>query len=344
MISSHQFGTITTGAIYGLHAVIKSKGGRPEDVFARIGLSGDPDCGVQPVLPLASFTATLEAAASEVGSSTFGLDFGRAFDIRRLGGIGEVFHCDQTVGAALEKFCRYLPTAQDNSRAVCAVSGDLARVSYEIEDPTVHERVQDANFTLALKHDVLKWLLGPRFSASWVEFRHQPDGDAADYRHHFGCPVRFGAGGNALVFPARWLETPIATADPRACHQVVARLADDLATRTARIDFTGGIEAWITEAMCRAAPIELEHVAADLGMSARTLQRRLDQCGVSFADLRNTVRRRLAVVMLTETAMPVTLIALHLGYSETSAFTRAFKAMTGRAPLAFRNEAGAGAG
>ena len=79
-------------------------------------------------------------------------------------------------------------------------------------------------------------------------------------------------------------------------------------------------------------------------MSARTLQRRLDQCGVSFADLRHAVRRRLAAVMLTETTMPVTLIALHLGYSETSAFTRAFKAMTGRAPLAFRNEAGTGAG
>ena len=58
--------------------------------------------------------------------------------------------------------------------------------------------------------------------------------------------------------------------------------------------------------------------------------------GVAFADLRNRVRLRLARAMLTETRMPVTQIALHLGYSETSAFTRAFKAMTGRSPAAFR--------
>jgi AraC-like DNA-binding protein len=334
MISPHHFGTITSGAIDGLTSIIRSKGGRPEEVYARIGLPADP--ADTEVLPLASFTATLEAAAADTGSTTFGLDYGRVFDIRRLGGVGEVFHCDLTVGGALQKFCRYLPTAQDNTRVRLEVAGDLARLSYEIEDPTVHERVQDANFTLALQHHVVAWLAGPRFRATLVEFRHQPQDDAPDYRHHFDCPVRFGARENALLFPAHWLDAVIPTADPGRCRRVEDDLSGRLAHHTARIDFVAGIEAWIVEALHRGTPVELAGLAADLGMSPRTLQRKLDAAGVAFADLRNRVRLRLARAMLTETRMPVTQIALHLGYSETSAFTRAFKAMTGRSPAAFR--------
>jgi AraC-like DNA-binding protein len=80
----------------------------------------------------------------------------------------------------------------------------------------------------------------------------------------------------------------------------------------------------------------MEHAASDFGMSLRSFQRRLAELNINYLELRNEVRCQLAKRLLGMTSMPITSIALYLGYSETSAFCRHFKNMCGVSPSHFR--------
>lgn len=81
--------------------------------------------------------------------------------------------------------------------------------------------------------------------------------------------------------------------------------------------------------------IKLEAVARDLGLSVRTLQRRLSYCGVDFKDLLDETRREEALRLISEAEHTMTEIAYRLGYSDPAHFTRAFKRWTGKAPFQF---------
>jgi AraC-like DNA-binding protein len=88
--------------------------------------------------------------------------------------------------------------------------------------------------------------------------------------------------------------------------------------------------------LCRSAVTDIEVVASDFGMSTRSFQRKLAERDVSYFDIRNRVRAHIAKCMLAETSVPITSIALQLGYSETSAFSRGFKIQIGETPVEFR--------
>ncbi|HEY0125398.1 MAG TPA: AraC family transcriptional regulator [Rhizobium sp.] len=89
----------------------------------------------------------------------------------------------------------------------------------------------------------------------------------------------------------------------------------------------------------RSVTVDIEYAASDFGMSLRSFQRNLAEHGVNYLDVKNKVRRQIAKCMLSETSLPVTTIAFYLGYSETSAFSRAFKQQAGISPLDYRTQA-----
>lgn len=106
--------------------------------------------------------------------------------------------------------------------------------------------------------------------------------------------------------------------------------------RATLLDLVRGVEAWIAASLCRSVPTDIEVAAGDFGMSTRSFQRKLADHGVNYLDVRNRVRADIARCMLLETRTPVTSIALQLGYSETSAFSRGFKSQVGETPAEFR--------
>lgn len=88
-------------------------------------------------------------------------------------------------------------------------------------------------------------------------------------------------------------------------------------------------------ALCEAYP-RIDWVAAKLGLTRRTLQRRLSAHGTTFAALVESLLRNSAQDLLANTAEPVTAVALKLGYADMAHFTRAFRRWTGMAPSAYR--------
>jgi AraC-like DNA-binding protein len=333
---TREFAAILVRAAHGLTASIQRQGGCPQDVLARTGLTAEfldnPDAS----LALSSYTALLETASCEVGSDTFGLQYAKDFDIACLGALGRLFSLESNVGAALDKFVRFFPSLQGGTEIALGVSDGVARLSYLIADPAVRLRAQDAYFSIATFCEALRRIMGRKWRPTYIDFEPDAPQSLGEFTTYFDCPVRFGRRQNAVFFPAHFLDAPIPSADPLRSSRLEHDLREALTSAQALLDFVQGVEGWITHAICQATPVDIEHAGRDLGMSARTLQRKLDARGVSFLDRKNEVRMRLARCMLAQTELAITSIALHLGYSESSAFTRAFRAHSGTTPAAFR--------
>jgi AraC-like DNA-binding protein len=329
-------GTITAGAVQELLSALVKR--RPESagINTRVGIPRAILDDPTEMLPLAAFTSMLEAAAYESGNRTLGLELGKEFEISALGPITHLMQTAQTVGDALQSFNRFFESIQTTTRSVLSVSDGTARLVYSIEDPAIRFREQDAGFTLAIEYSMLASFLGPAWQASGVEFEHSAGNDLPFYQQHFACPLRFDRRENALQFPARFLDVSLKEADCNLHARLEADLAASIRQRTVRLDLVRGIEAWIAASLCRSVATDIEVVAGDFGMSTRSFQRKLADHGVNYLDIRNRVRSHIAKCMLAETSIPVTSIALQLGYSETSAFSRGFKIQVGETPAEFR--------
>ena len=180
-------GTIAPQATTLLLDALASKGQEPESILARLGLTRSSIAESSDSTPLAIFTTILEAAAREKGDITFGLKLGRSYNLPALGSIATVFFTAPTLGWAFSKFTSYFSSLQSNTEARLDVSGDLARLSYSISDPTVRLRHQDADFTVALEHKMLTDIIGPRRAISHVDLEHDCARDVDAYRSYFGC-------------------------------------------------------------------------------------------------------------------------------------------------------------
>ncbi|HWK65544.1 MAG TPA: AraC family transcriptional regulator [Rhizobiaceae bacterium] len=329
-------GTIAPQATTLLLDALASKGQEPESVLARVGLTRASLTESRSNTPLATFTTILEAAARERGDATYGLKLSRIYNLPALGSIATVFFTSPTLGYALSKFTTYFASLQSNTEARLDVSGDVARLSYLISDPTVRLRKQDADFTIALEYRMLADIVGPKRTIFRVDFEHDCSQDLEAYRAHFQCAVEPHRARNALYFAASYLHSALPGADPRANASAERELREIQSARRKELDLPTSIEAWMGAALARSLDADIEHAAADFGVSLRTFQRRLAEAGVNFLDIRNKRRVQIAQRMLVATDIPLTAIALQLGYSEASAFSRNFKAQVGETPVEYR--------
>jgi AraC-like DNA-binding protein len=151
-----------------------------------------------------------------------------------------------------------------------------------------------------------------------------------------GCPVRYGAPETRLVMFRSALERPLPRHDP----SLFAYLERHAATVLARASATGPtrdrVRRLITEALRHGEPSQAE-VSRRLALSERTLQRRLREEATSFAEILDAVRSELSQLYLREANLAAGEVAFLLGYSEPSAFHRAFRRWTGVTPQAFRS-------
>ncbi|WP_064829825.1 AraC family transcriptional regulator [Rhizobium phaseoli] len=287
-------------------------------------------------LPLAIFTTILENVADEVGNDTYGLTLGRNFPMDGLGSLGLVFKTSRTVGDALSRFTKNFQCFQTNTKTTLSVSNNIARLAYSITDSTVRFRTQDSNLTIALEHSILRHMLGSEWRPLAVDFEHRPGADALAYEMHFGCPLRFDRQENAILFPVEALSRPISHANTDESDSVETQIVASLARERFELDLISSLEAWISSSLSRSQDVNIAFAASDFGMSLRSFQRRLIELGLCYTDIRTRVRTQIARSMLTHTSMSITEMALYLGYSESSAFSRNFKQQVGTTPASYR--------
>jgi AraC-like DNA-binding protein len=157
---------------------------------------------------------------------------------------------------------------------------------------------------------------------------------AAAYDRTFGCPVRFDAGAMEWHFDAAVLPAPCPNANPitaEMCAQMCERMLRDLPDES---DLERAIRTACYNS-CGDFPV-LDEMATRLGLSARTLQRRLAELGRHYQEIVDEVRASLAIDFLRETLLSVEEVAQRVGFSDASNFRKAFRKWTGRTPGDFR--------
>ncbi len=191
----------------------------------------------------------------------------------------------------------------------------------------------EASFVMLV--GILNEVTGKRITPTEVSFKHSFS--TSDYfSNHFECPVNFNATENALVFNTKVLDISTIKAD-KFIHQFLVERMEQEKSKIHKSEdvLTSEINKLLKESMSSGIP-SIVQVGEYLGMSARTLKRRLSDRNLSFRELIQKNQQETATQLLTTTSQSIGEIAFLTGFSEQSAFNRAFKRWTGQAPNEYR--------
>ena len=183
---------------------------------------------------------------------------------------------------------------------------------------------------------LLRASTAPDLAPSAVFFEHPNSGDIKPVANFFGCPVHYEFGANVVELPRAELERPPTHRPITCCSAILSKALYSLFEEGA--DGPGLLSAVSREILQRPSMdgTSLEDVALSLAMTTSKLRKGLADEGFTFSDAKQRVRESRAKYLLTSTTMTLGQIAEEVGYSELSAFSRAFKSWTGHAPTKFR--------
>lgn len=184
---------------------------------------------------------------------------------------------------------------------------------------------------------VIQKITGRKIRPINVTFTHSEPEDTGIYEDYFSCYVQFGQKYNRLVFKSEDLDTRSLMADRSINQFMIDRLqekADGLEVNANKL--IKDARNLIKDALPSGIPFAAE-IGKQMGMSTRTLSRRLSKKGTTYRQLVQNTQQQISTDLLRNTSQTVSEIAFQAGFSEQSAFNRAFKRWTGKSPLEYRN-------
>ncbi len=285
-------------------------------------------------LPVGLWMALLQRAAQALGDPRLGLKLGQSVTARHMGIVGYLMMASATLGASLQRLEHYQRLIYDVSTMQIRPHGNETDYVWAPEPQELHGALVSETSLTALAQ-FCRYIAGRGVRPSKVRFIEPAPRDIAPYLDYFGCPVLFGQPEAGLSFDAATLVLPVRTADA-AILALMQQQADSLqAGLSEQRSLVEEVRRHISRMLRDRAP-SLEQVAADMGYSARTLQRQLREGGSSFRDETAAVRCQVAQAYLRDPRLNLVEIALMLGYTEHSAFSRSFQRWTGMTPQAYR--------
>lgn len=238
-----------------------------------------------------------------------------------------------TVGVAFEKLVQYFAFIDTSASLRIVRVDNLVGLSLEapVAPDLVPLRALELTFATSL-HEV-RDLTGRSFRPERLELAMPRSESAAPLAAFVECPLSFSAGRNCMLFQGETWELESSNADA-SLLALLDRHAQNLLTSAAPAHST-------TEALQRllrdsGPSLGLAETAKKLGLSERTLQRRLAEEGTVFAEVVSSIREEIARQLLRERKVAIAEAAFLLGFSDQSSFTRSFKRWTGQTPAAFR--------
>jgi AraC-like DNA-binding protein len=278
----------------------------------------------------------VEAAARATGDGYFAIGFVEQMPWKDFGVLAYVGFNSATVGNALENLARYFAVQQTGGGLEIERGRDTS-VTYVVDDPgTDHGQIAEGLFALLTR--LLREALGdPAWKPRAIGFRHDPPTRLDRHVKFFGVQPRYHQRANKLTLASSDLERRFARADPDLLPHLLAHAAASIAAMP-KPGANNDVHRAVIAALGAGDPT-IERVASTLGLSPRSLQRRLQAEGRSFKEVVDDTRLDLAKRYLKDATLTLTETAFLLGYSDLSAFSRAFRRWTDISPLEFRSRA-----
>ena len=325
-------------ALTGFAELVSELGGDAESLLREVGLSTQMLIRPEATISMSGAVSLLENTASQLATPDFGLRLAQRQDYSALGPIALVARRADTVGNALIAIARNLPyhVARTSLRMDTGPAEGLIWLRYELPSEICGTQRQSVEMCCLLLIQTLRMLRGD-MGADWqVVFAHPPGVPLPRYREIFDCEVACQQSGNGVIIPKALLEQVLDSGNPHI-RDVIERFVAHLIRRNP-LDLVRQIEELIARQLAN-GDCSLAGIAQQLSMNERTLQRRLEAQQIRFSDILDRVRRSQAYEFLAQPALPLSEVAILLGYSEQRSLSRACLRWFGTTPAALRKEA-----
>ena len=291
------------------------------------------------IIPLEHFCRLLDELTKLTGDAAFGIHAGASLQVAHLGLVGQLAVSSQSLAEAIESLCNHFFIFQSKTHFGLHQEEDLFWLSYAISDNRVPIHQQNADMMIAIFVNFLRSVLGRTWSPVEIRFQHSKPTGGPRYETIFGCPIQFGRRINAIGISPRDLNAPMPKCDDNL-HKLLKEVIDLLsAQRNIQADFGFIVKQHILMLM-GSEPVTTRKVAQSMRLSEKQFLKLIRSKKLGFHDLVKETRFELARHYLDQPDISLTEISLLLGYSELSAFSRAFRRIGRETPQQYRQHKG----
>lgn len=303
------------------------------------------ECGIRRIslkkknatIPFEKHCALFGYAAQITGEDYYGLHLGTKMDPRDAGLVGYLGLASANLREAIENLCRYNRVASNVTDLELTVADGVGLLSAQRNTPVRPPGYdQESEFSVSLFLRACRIFTQRPVTPLSVHFGHPRTKDPDEFRRVLNCPVEFGHDRERVFLDQKTLMFSIQTADDRLL-EILKGYGDEILAKRAKQSpsFERQVERRIVD-LLPSGNARLATIAMELGVSERTLSRRLAEAGLTFKDLLVDVRRDLSMKYMAEPDLSLKQAAFLLGYSELSAFSHAFKRWSGMTPAEAR--------
>lgn len=321
--------------VRGLLGELQRRGIEPDRLLNGFGIEAATLTDMRSMIEVPKFERMVARAMQITEDPGLGLTVGSHAPDHMLQLLGHLLMSAATPLEAFELFQRFSPLVVDDMRLALSVRGPTVKVSFGYHGAVAEETLRfGADLTASMIVRVVRQFIGDGAFANEVWFRHAEPSYAYRYPKIFGCTVRFGQAENALHGDAAVLQQPQRYGDlttSQLLRAAAEKLLDQLGTR---VSLGERLSARLRQEadLCN---VDMVALAREFGLTHRAMRRRLQAEGSSMSQILEQARERMACEELKRPGASIRDAAERIGYSEPSAFFRAFKRWTGLTPAQY---------
>jgi AraC-like DNA-binding protein len=254
--------------------------------------------------------------------------------------IGHLMMNCETMAHALNIFCKFQKLIDETTQTTFYEEDDCTVIESVIHDKSIRMLRQVAEYKISGTYSYAKLLTAKTIRLIRIDFEHKAPSIQKEYERIFGCRLHFNQRRNALVIDSECLSFPILEPNSKLLEILETYAKDMLKAANASDTYTQETTRLLISMMPGSLP-NINEIAKKQAISVRKLQIKLKEEGTGYRKLLDDVRKAMAIKYLTNNTISIGEISYVLGFSEPSAFHRAFKRWTQRTPETFRMEHGA---
>jgi AraC-like DNA-binding protein len=286
-------------------------------------------------LPQTAAFHLMERAADLTGDANYGLRLGASVNPRDRGLLGFIALNSPTLIDAMANIQRFYKVGREGHDCEIERFGPQVAFRFRIADPALRGLRHTSEYLAATVVRGCRDLTWQSISPVRAEFIHDEPDDRVEYFKFLGCPVKFGAEWDAVIYAEETTRLPVKGADTRLLEVLEATCQKLLGRAPKARDLVREVRRLIIERLPTGSA-SIDAIAEQLGMRSKTLERRLAEQGESFSALLDRTRFDAVIHYLEDPDMRLAQIAYLAGYTELATLVRAFKRWTGETPAKFR--------
>jgi AraC-like DNA-binding protein len=302
----------------------------PAVVLAMVGLPADALDHPDNNIPYFKMGRLLDTCVQHTGCQHFGLLVGQRASTSSLGVIGELMSHAPNLGTAIRDLVNHQHRHARGAVVYLLELGDDMLFGYAVYESDVEGATQLYDGAVAMAVGIIRRALGVSdVDGLEVVLARQKPAHVDPYTRWFGVNTRFNSDCSGVVFPRSWMARQVVGASTARRREL--EVAIGAYWQAGDLDFAGRLRRAISVGLLTNTTSNVE-MAAKLGLSSRTLQRRLDELGTSFQQVLDETRFESAKQFLRNTTLTISHIGFVLGFADQSAFTRSFTRWSGLTP------------